>query len=215
MWNHKHALHEALSYFPQHEENRKHVVLSFFQTWHIPCWATTIGRDPTTGGINTVLQSQLSSALYNVHPLLSLKIKATVTCLSSLRSAAAPLSLSVLHIPLCTARLYSLRWCPSQGIRPPTLSWGHKQRQNIRSLWIRPTEWVPFMLVSGENAQFYVGMRQTWPPRYFPPEVNKSLHQLDRCLLLLFFSVEAFPPQTKDNPEKSTVALARSWKMCQ
>lgn len=77
--------------------------------WHIACWATTMGWVTTTAGINTVLQSRLSSALYNIHALLFLKIKATVTCLSFKRPAAALLSLYMLHIPLFTTRQHSLQ----------------------------------------------------------------------------------------------------------
>lgn len=96
-----------------HAERRTHARLSSPPcrpfAWHIACWATTMGWVTTTAGINTVLQSRLSSALYNIHALLFLKIKATVTCLSFKRPAAALLSLYMLHIPLFTTRQHSLQ----------------------------------------------------------------------------------------------------------
>lgn len=78
--------------------------------WHITRWATTMGWVTAAAGINTVLWSRLSSALYNIYALLFLKIKATVTCLSFKRPAAALLSLYMFHIPLLTTRQHSLRW---------------------------------------------------------------------------------------------------------
>ena len=66
-----------------HTEKQLHARLSpSLQTWHITRWAATMGRVPTTAGIDTVLRSRLSSALYNIHALLFFNIKAIVTCLS-------------------------------------------------------------------------------------------------------------------------------------
>lgn len=98
----------------QYAEWQTHARVSFPPcgpfAWHITRWAITMGWVTTAAGINTVLQSRLSSALYNIYALLFLKIKATVTCLSFKRPAAALLSLYMLHIPLLTTRQRSLRW---------------------------------------------------------------------------------------------------------
>lgn len=106
-------------------------------------------------GINTVLRSRLSSALYNIHALLFLEIKATVTCLSFKRPAAAPLSLYMLHIPLLTTR-QAFPPVGSPGIRPLTLLQGHKHSQTIRYPRIWLCECPPLCLFPGRIPSFMV-----------------------------------------------------------
>lgn len=122
------------------EQNRKCMLGCLCLT--ITCWATTMDRVTAAAGINTVLEQWLSSGLYNSSALLFLKIKATVTCLSFKRPAAA------LHTLYMLPSSPHHHWSTSPpvgspAIRPLTLLQGHKHWLTIRSPWIWTTEYPP------------------------------------------------------------------------